>query len=254
MYLLRFVLFLLAAVACIAQSRDAEFARLADRYFDEVLFRYDPAQATQAGFHQYDTQLPSASRAEFLAQIEALKKLDADVTRFDPRGLSPEASADRELLLGEIRGRLLMLDTLRFWEKNPDSYSSGVTNSIFVIMSRSFAPSAERLKSAIAREKLIPRVFQSARENLTNPPKIYTEVALEQLPGMVSFFENDVPKAFVQVKDPALMAEFQSANRKVIAALRSYETFLKKELLPRSKGDFKIGAENFRRKLLYDEM
>src|SRR5262249_19251585 len=157
-------------------SRDAEFARLADRYFDEALFRYDPVQATQAGFHQYDTQLPSASKAEFLAQIEALKKFEQEVNRFETGGLSPAASADREVLLGQIRGQLLMLETLRFWEKNPDMYSSGAANAIFVIMSRSFAPPADRLKSAIAREKLIPRVFQSARENLTNPPKIYTEV------------------------------------------------------------------------------
>ena len=57
-------------------------------------------------------------------------------------------------------------------------------------MSRSFAPPAERLKSVIARERLIPRVFQSARENLANPPRIYTEIALEQLPGIVSFFRE----------------------------------------------------------------
>src|ERR1041384_2053827 len=116
MYLLRFVLFLLAAVACIAQTRDAEFARLADRYFDEVLFRYDPAQATQAGFHQYDQQLPNGSRAEVLAEIEALKKIEKEVDGFGARGLSPSAAADRELLLGQIRSQLLTLDTLRSWE------------------------------------------------------------------------------------------------------------------------------------------
>ncbi len=33
-----------------------------------------------------------------------------------------------------------------------------------------------------------------------------------------------------------------------------YETFLKNDLLPRSKGDFQLGAEKFRKKLLYDEM
>ena len=61
MSLLRSLLMGLAAAVCLAQSRDAEFAKLADRYFDEVLFRYDPSQATQAGFHQYDNQLPAGS-------------------------------------------------------------------------------------------------------------------------------------------------------------------------------------------------
>jgi uncharacterized protein (DUF885 family) len=79
-------------------------------------------------------------------------------------------------------------------------------------------------------------------------------VALEQLPGIVSFFESDVPKAFVEVKDTKLLDEFKTSNKVVIDALRAYETFLKNDLLPRSKGDFRIGAENYRKKLLYDEM
>ena len=97
-------------------------------------------------------------------------------------------------------------------------------------------------------------MFQSARENLKNPPEIYTSVALEQLPGIQSFFENDVPAAFTKVKDAALLAEFKKANQTVIDALKSYQTYLKNDVLPRSKGDFRIGAENYRRKLLYDEM
>jgi uncharacterized protein (DUF885 family) len=121
-------------------------------------------------------------------------------------------------------------------------------------MSRSFAPAPERLKSAIARERLIPRVFQSARENLKNPPQIYTEVALEQLPGIVSFFQDDVPKAFQQVKDATLLADFKKSNQGVIDAINAYQKFLKSDLLPQSHGDFKIGAENYRKKLLYDEM
>ncbi|MBZ5620276.1 MAG: DUF885 domain-containing protein [Acidobacteriia bacterium] len=247
-------LILALACSCFAESRDAEFDRLAGRYFDELVFRYDPAQATAAGFHQYDDQLSTGSRAEIQAEVAALKKFESEVQNFAPRGLSPSVAADRELVLAQIRGSLLSLESIRAWEKNPDIYSSGATNAIFLIMSRSFAPPAERLKLVIARERLIPRVFQSARANLSNPPRISTEVALEQLPGIVSFFHNDVPAAFKQVTDWPLLAEFQKANQAVIDALNSYQAYLKKELLPRSHGDFRIGADNYRKKLLYDEM
>jgi uncharacterized protein (DUF885 family) len=239
---------------CFAQSRDAEFNKLADRYFDQAVFPFDPVQGTYAGFHQYDAQLPSGSRAEIQQQIAVLRKFEQEAQSFDTRGLSPAVSADRELVLQQIRSTLFSLETIRMWEKNPDTYSSGVTNAIFLIMSRSFAPPAERLKSAIAREKLIPRVFDSARKNLVNPPRIYTEVAIEQLPGIVSFFEKDVPAAFTKVTDSALQAEFRKTNHAVIASLKSYESWMKSDLLPRSKGDFRIGAENYRKKLLYDEM
>jgi len=235
------------AAACFAQKRDADFNQLADRFFDECYFKFDPVSGTQAGFHQYDPLLPSGSRAEIDAQIASLKKFAGEAEAFS-------ASPDRDLLLAQIRGALLMLEEIRPWEKNPDIYSSGISNAAFVIMSRSYAPAAVRLKSLIAREKLMPQIFVSARANLKNPPKVYTEVALEQLPGIVSFFQNDVPSAFKDVTDQALLAEFKTVNQSVIDALNQYQKFLKDDLLPRSNGDFRIGAENYRKKLLYDEM
>ncbi len=136
------------------------------------------------------------SRAEIDSAIADWKKFEVLVEHFSPAALSPWRVADRELALSQIRSQLLSLETIRPWEKNPDVYSSGATNAIFVIMSRSFAAPEVRLKSVIARERLIPRVFQSARANLQNPPRIFTEVAIEQLPGIASFFKDDVPKAF----------------------------------------------------------
>src|ERR1039457_5243692 len=221
----RMVWMLLLAGVCLAQKRDGEFNKLADRFFDEVMFQYDPVQGTQAGFHQYDAMLASGSRADIDAQTAALRKFEREVDSFDARGLSPVASADRELLLAQIRGQLLTLEVIRPWEKNPDVYSSGVSNAVFVVMSRNFAPAPARLKSVIARERLVPRLFQSARENLKNPPRIYTEIALEQMPGIVSFFQDDVPAAFKDVSDGPLLAEFQKSNQGVIDALNGYEAF-----------------------------
>jgi uncharacterized protein (DUF885 family) len=248
-------LFILAfASMSFAQTRDADFAKLADRYFDQVLFEYDPAQGTAAGFHQWDTALPTFSRTEIDAAVADLKRFETAVENFRATGLSPSAAADRELVLSQIRGQLLTLENIRPWEKNPDIYSSYATNAIFVIMARTFAPPADRLRSAIARERQIPRLLQSARANLSNPPRIYVDIAIEQLPGEASFFQNDVPSAFHAVTDRSLLAEFKSVNDSVIASLKSYQSFLQTTLLPHAGGDFRIGADNYRKKLLYDEM
>jgi uncharacterized protein (DUF885 family) len=252
---MRLVTVILASVlAAFGQSRDAAFNQLADRLFDEVVFRYDPESATQAGFHQFDLLMPTKSRPEIESAIADWKKFGELVEKFDPRGLSPWVAADRELALAQIRSQLLTLETIRPWENNPDVYSSGVTGAIFVLMSRSFSPPEDRLKSVIARERQIPRVFESARANLKNPPRILTEVAIEQLPGIASFFKNDVPRAFQTVTDAALRADFENNNETVIRAIQDYEVFLKNDLLPRSHGDFRIGVETYRKKLLYDEM
>jgi uncharacterized protein (DUF885 family) len=148
----------------------------------------------------------------------------------------------------------LTLETIRYWETNPDLYSSTASNAVFVVMSRTFAPPEARLKSAIERELAMPKLLAAARTNLKNPPRIFTQVALEQLPGIISFFEKDVPLAFQGVKDAALLDRFHRANEGVIRELRSYENYLKTDVLPRSNGDFRLGADTYRKKLLYDEM
>jgi uncharacterized protein (DUF885 family) len=218
-----------------------------DRFFDDYFFRFYPTQGTAAGFHQYDTKLEDYSRNGVQQRIEVLH-------RFERQFAAAPETDDRDLVLGRIRADLLELEEIRQWEKNPDVYSSGPTSSIFGLMSRNFAPQPERLKSVIARERQIPGVLRDARANLRNPPRIYTEIAIEQLPGLVSFFEKDVPLAFNKVQDPKLLAEFQATNQTVMAELRSYETFLKNDLLPKSQGDFRIGAENYAKKLAYEEM
>ena len=98
--------------------------------------------------------------------MKALQEFEKRVEAFSPKGLDETHSADRELVLANIRGTLLMFQVIRPWEKNPDNYSSGITVSAYTIMSRNFAPPDERLKSLIAREKQMPAVFaRCARES-----------------------------------------------------------------------------------------
>jgi len=232
----------------------AGWDRLVDQYFDDYYFPFHPTAGTSAGFHRYDTQLEDYSRAGVEAEIKALKQARGKIEGFSASGLTAEQQSDRELVLHEIDGRLLELEHIRQWERNPDRYAGGITYSVFLIMSRNFAPPDERLRSVIARERLMPKVFEAARANLANPPKIYTQVALMQLPGIIHFFQQDVPGAFKEVKDRKLLAEFNQSNQAVIDSLGAYQKWLKDDLLPRSNGDFRIGAENYRKKLLYDEM
>jgi len=228
--------------------------KLVDRYLLDCYFHFAPTSGTANGLHRFDDQLEDYSRAAVDAEIKVLRQFEKEVAAFAPGKLSPVERGDREIVLGTIRARLLELEEIRSWEKNPDGYSAPIANSVFVIMSRDFASQEDRLRSVIAREKQMPAVFDAARANLKDPPRVYTEVALLQIPGIVSFFQKDVPAAFSQVKDPRLLADFRSSNDAVIAALASYGKYLQDDLLPRSHGDFRIGAKNFRRKLLYDEM
>jgi uncharacterized protein (DUF885 family) len=186
--------------------------------------------------------------------VAALQRFQKSVEAIPAGSLNQATRGDREMVLSNIRSTLLTLETIRPWEKNPDTYSSGISNSAFSLMERKFASPDDRLRSLIAREKQMPARLDEARVNLKNPPHIFTEIAIEQLPGIISFFEHDVPTAFADAKDPALKSEFAQSNAAVITALNSYLAWLKSDLLAKSSGDFRIGAETFRKKLEYDEM
>src|SRR6185437_2877710 len=157
------------------------FNVVADQYFSDVYFHFSPTAGTSAGLHQYDTQLEDYSAAGIQKEIAALHEYEKKVEAIDPTALDASVAGDREILLNNIRSTLLTLEVIRPWEKNPDTYSSGVTNSIFVIMERPYAPVNVRLYAAIEREKQIPQVLVEARKNLKDPPRIYTEIALEQI-------------------------------------------------------------------------
>ncbi len=227
---------------------------LSNQYFEQVYFKFSPTAATALGLHQYDTQLEDYSAAGVQRETAALHGWEKKINALDPSTLDAEPAADRAILLNQIRSSLLQLEVIRGWEKNPDNYSSGITGSIFTLMERPYAPVNTRLRAAIAREKAMPQVFADARANLKNPPKTYTEIALEQIDGLVSFFQHDVPEAFAAADDAQAKAEFAKTNAAVITALQSYGQWMKTDLLPRSNGDFRYGADTFTKALSYNEM
>ena len=231
----------------------AAFDKLVDEYFD-FYFQFHPTAGTQAGLHQYDGKLEDFSRAGTDAEIAGLTQFEKKFDSIQSAQPSQESAGDLEVLTSSIRARLLDLQSIQMWRKDPDVYVSDLSYGVFMIMRRNFAPPADRLRSVIAREREIPRVLEAARQNISHPPRVYIEVALQQMPDNIKFFQKDVPAAFREVQDPKLRADFKASNDAAIEALSKYQNFLRNDLLPTSHGDFRLGAENFRKKLLYEEM
>jgi uncharacterized protein (DUF885 family) len=237
-----------------SEPGNTAWTSLVDAYFDSVYLPFNPTNGTSAGLHQYDGQLENYSRASRDKEVAALRTYEKKVAAFPGATLSPSDEGDREFLLGTIRSQLLTLETIRPWQKDPDFYSTGISNSAFTIIEREYAPADVRLAALISREKQMPAALEAARVNLANPPKLFTEIALEQMPGIISFFQNDIPAAFTSVKDPKLLEEFHASNAAVIQALTGYEQWIQTDVLPKSNGDFRIDAATFSAKLRDDEM
>src|SRR5580765_6690612 len=228
-----------------------------DTLVTEILtdtFQRSPTTATDLGIHKYDDQLEDYSKAAVEADSNAARGFKTRLEAIAPATLSADRQLDREFLIQQLDGRLLQNDEIKGWAKDPDGYSSGITNTAYVMFKRQFAAPEERLKALITRERKMPAALAEARKNLQNPPRIYTDIAIDQIDGNIDLFKTAVPEAFKLVTDAALMKDFKTTNDAVIAALGEYKTWLQKDLLPRSKGEFAYGAGVYHERLMADEM
>ena len=149
---------------------DASFLALADQFIDTYYLPEHPTQATGLGVHAYDAMLEDYSKGAVNRDIEELNVWEARFAATDPAGLSETVRGDRDLLLNYTRSTRQEDSVIRSWQKNPDFYSGGITQSVFGLIERDFAPPETRLRSLIARERAMPAVLAEARQNLSNPP------------------------------------------------------------------------------------
>jgi len=89
-------------------------------------------------------------------------------------------------------------------------------------------------------------VLAAARANLVNPPRIFTETAIQQYKGTLALVRDGVTEFAVQGGRREALAPAQAEAAK---ALEGFIAFLEQDLLPRSNGSFRIGKAAFRKKL-----
>jgi uncharacterized protein (DUF885 family) len=206
------------------------------------------------GVHEYDDRLEDYSATAVANEIGADRSFRARVAGIDPEQLSLADRDDREWLLHLLDASILQLDVIRPWARDPDTYSSGLTAAAYVMIDRAFASPEERMIHLTSRMRAMPAALGEARRNLENPPRIYTEIAIDQVDGNRQFFEGAVADAFKDVTDPALLAAFNQARAAVVDALAAYKTWLRDDLLPRSDGTFAYGEATYRQRLLDEEL
>jgi uncharacterized protein (DUF885 family) len=232
------------------------FAAFVDDYFD-AYFSWKPSEGTAVGLHEYDNRLEDRSADATAKRVETVKGLQARLGQLRRAGrLTADAAIDAEVLDGLMAAELLDLEVVRTWRKNPMSYVGTPPEAVDGLMKRDFAPPAARLRSVIARLKATPAMFAALRANVDNPPKEFTDLAVRMGEGSIDFYRQTVRDWATQAAgaDAGLLKEFNAANEAVATALADTAAWLKSDLLPRSRGQYALGADTFARKLIYEDM
>jgi uncharacterized protein (DUF885 family) len=249
-FLFSLVLSFLILLSCAGgqSAEDRKFTEIVDRFMDWH-FMTSPVSATYDGAHQYDGDLDDFSSQAILKRGEAIRSFVQELNTIDTAQLGFDNKMDFKILKHELEGRLFNLEVLKPWEKSPLTYNYVIGGSIYSLISRDFAPLKQRLGNALSRLRKIPKLLQQAQTNLKNPPEIFTRTVIRQNKGTINLIKNDLIAAAEEVPD--LKDSIVAESEKTIAALEDYQNFLEKDLLPRSRGDFRLGEKLYKKKLRF---
>ncbi|MFL6542889.1 MAG: DUF885 domain-containing protein, partial [Chthoniobacterales bacterium] len=181
-----------------------------------------------------------AHAKQFRQQLEQFNDLNQ---------LTGANKVDVRILKDNIDNEIFGIEELREREWDPLVYMESLANSLYLIVARDYAPAPQRAASLRKRMNAIPNVIAQAKVNLKNPPRVNTETAVDQVQGAISLIKDGLNE--VLDKAPDAKKELAPVQEKAIAALTDYKNWLQNDLLPRSNGDFRIGADKFRKKLRF---
>jgi uncharacterized protein (DUF885 family) len=225
---------------------DAKLSERFQAWLDDQCQRH-PMFATYMGNHDYDHLLddlsPTARAAELEHDRQTLAELQKD---FNPKNLSRNAQIDLEIWQHSLKYRIWQATEQNDFANDPRTYLTYASDSVFTLLTQSTLPKHRNVENAARRIAEIPKIVEAAKVSIGSPPAILTEIAIKRADGAIAFYESDI---FSLTEESPQLSPLQSPCRSAATALKDFKRFLEQEVLPRSKGTWRIGKEKFAKKL-----
>ena len=214
--------------------------------------KYQPVEATQAGYHgdakaPLDAVLDDSSAASIAAQRDLLR--NGETCFAHTKAASPEDAADLALLLDNIQSSLFQLDTLQGYKYRPQDYVEMIGSGLFFPLTSTNGTEAQRLTFVLARMEQVPRILDEAKANLQEADPVFIDTALEENEGdlgVITQVGSMIPAGL------KLRPRFDAASRLATASLQSYATWLKDDLAHRPHTrTWRTGVDDYARIFKY---
>jgi uncharacterized protein (DUF885 family) len=193
-----------------------DFRALAEVVVDDLLAA-DPVSATALGDHHHDGRLPDLSAG---GVADLLHRIDDHVTALDAVDdveLDVADLVDLEILRARLLRSRFELGDIRRQEWDPMVWNPGT--ALHLLLSRDFAPAAERAVSLRSRLAAIPDLLSDARNQLDEMSALHVETAIAQLAGTRVLVDGDAR---------ALAADDSVADD-AIASIDGFVTWLREQ-------------------------
>ncbi len=241
-----FVMLTTTAPAADVPPEDVKLAAVFRKYLDEEFQRH-PYFATAQGNHEYDDRLDDLSPNARAEDAKRTKLLLADLPKqIDKSKLSRAGQIDLEIWLHALKYSVWQTENTDEFATDPRVYGTYFSDSVFTLFTQSTLPRERNVANAARRITYVPKIVAAAKMSIKNPPKILTEIAIKRTAGAIAFYEKDI---FTFAKETPATSELAAPCREAVKALKDYQKFLEKEVLPKSDGDWQLGKDKFAAKL-----
>ena len=240
------ILFFGMPIMLLAQTADERLQAFFKSHLEEV-FELRPLDATILGDHRFDHLLDDIApqaREGWLTQWR--KKLEALNASIEFSDLSPDAKVDFAILRDDLVRNIWLAENTKPFEEDPRTYGAYINDSVYSLLTQSTLPKEKNIENAISRMKQIPRIIATAKSTIQEPPKSILETAIQQNQGAIGFYENGI---FDLVAETDQLEALKVTSAMVAGELTAYQAFLKNEVLPNAKGEWRLGKQKFSRKL-----
>jgi uncharacterized protein (DUF885 family) len=236
----------LNAIQPAPNTEDKRLANLFQSYLDQEFQRH-PLYATQMGNHEHDDRLDDLSPAARKKDAETARAMLATLAKeIDFQKLSRAGQIDHEIWSHGLKYGLWSTENDNRFEFDPRVYGEFISDSVFILFTQSTLPRERNVQNAAKRITYIPQVVSAAKQGLKNPPKVLTEIAIKRNLGAINFYEKEI---FEFAKETPGSEPLAGPCKEAVKALKGYQQWLEKELLPKSNGDWRLGKERFAKKL-----
>ncbi len=213
------------------------------------LFRAKPHLASYLGVRTYDALVQDLSPAAVARRVNELEAQRKALSRIELDQLSPEQRTDAAILADGIALELLELRDVREWTWNPrlvDDFTHYDPREVVAARLADLVhgdwAEQDRLAAAAAQLRALPRYLSQRRAAFGAVSKVHLDQAVKDNAGRIHFFETELA-AFTK-KDPAA----EKARVSAVAALRSYQIFLEKDLPRKATRSWRLGKDLYAKK------
>jgi Bacterial protein of unknown function (DUF885) len=217
--------------------------------FLDSYYRLRPVNATFTGIHNHDHRLPDWSPAGLAAATDEMRRLRASLVaeRQPDVSLHDMAQREGELAIAFLDIQIAEHESTHFQRGNPSLAAGEAIFSIVSLMTRAFAPTAQRVDAAIARLTAMPAFLEGARWSMVAAvPDEWRTKCLRECDGAARLLGDGIRKWIaVESVDHRRGDQLTRAAEQAARAFGEFRAWLERDVATAPPARLACGAEMF---------